>query len=167
MAASALGTASTTPAFSRFMLLSMKACGLPRYSDTSIWSSETPCRCVRAAIFDSESPGLTLYSSAPVGAATSAGLAAGRGSREAAASARGVAGAGTGRPAEAARGGTGAADDIVGAVVAAGAGAGARAVAGGSNSIVYSRTNRPVDQLTSRITSTKGSCTPRLLVSLR
>ena len=36
-----------------------------------------------------------------------------------------------------------------------------------SNSIVYSRTRRPVDQLISRITSTKGSWTPRSLVSLR
>ena len=42
------GTVSTTPAFSRFMLLSTKACGLARYSATSIWSSETPARCVRA-----------------------------------------------------------------------------------------------------------------------
>ena len=57
--ASAAGTASTTPDFNRFMLLSMKACGLPRYSDTSIWSSDTPERWVREAMRDNESPALT------------------------------------------------------------------------------------------------------------
>ena len=48
---------------------------------------------------------------------------------------------------------------------AAGAAACARACAGGSNSSVYSRTRRPVAQLTSRITSTKGSSTARSLVT--
>ena len=41
--ASAEGTVSTEPAFSRFMLSPAKACGLPRNSETSIWSSDTPC----------------------------------------------------------------------------------------------------------------------------
>src|SRR4051812_45782359 len=50
------------------MLLSMKACGLPRYSDTSIWSSDTPGRCVRPAMRDSVSPLRTRYSSTPDGA---------------------------------------------------------------------------------------------------
>ena len=43
-------------------------------------------------------------------------------------------------------------------------GAAARTAVGGSNSKVYSRTRRPVAHETSRITSTKGSCTPRSLV---
>src|SRR6476659_8918523 len=64
-AASAVGTARTAPDFSRFMLLLMKACGLVRNSATSIWSSETPGRCVFDAMRDSESPGRTRYSSAP------------------------------------------------------------------------------------------------------
>ncbi len=41
--------------------------------------------------------------------------------------------------------------------------AGARCAAGGSNSRVYSRTRRPVAQEISRMTSTKGSWTPRSL----
>ena len=63
--------------------------------------------------------------------------------------------------------GIGVAADKAGAVVGAGAGAAARALDGGSNSKVYSRTNRPVGQLISRITSTNGSCTPRSLVKRR
>jgi hypothetical protein len=50
------GRFSTTPERSRFMLLSMNACGLPRYSDTSIWSSDTPLRAFAEAIEDSVSP---------------------------------------------------------------------------------------------------------------
>ena len=53
------GTDKVEPAFSRFMLLAMNACGLPRHSATSIWSSETPERCVRPAMRDKESPGRT------------------------------------------------------------------------------------------------------------
>ena len=47
----------------------MKACGLARNSDTSIWSSETPWRWVRPAMRDSESPERTRYSSPLDGAA--------------------------------------------------------------------------------------------------
>src|ERR1019366_738663 len=50
-------------------------------------------------------------------------------------------------------------------VVPAGGGAAARIAAGGSKSKGYSRTSRPVAQEISRITSTKGSCTPRSLTS--
>ena len=39
MPCSGVGTVSTAPARMRFMLSSMNACGLLRYSATSIWSS--------------------------------------------------------------------------------------------------------------------------------
>jgi hypothetical protein len=51
---------------------------------------------------------------------------------------------------------------ITGAV--AGGAASARAL-GGSNSIVYSRTSRPLDQVASTITSTNGSSTARSLLT--
>ena len=61
-----------------------------------------------------------------------------------------------------------AAGALAGATAAVtGAGGAARAVVGGSNSIVYSRTRRPVGQLSSRMTSMNGSCTPRSLVIFR
>ena len=47
------------------------------------------------------------------------------------------------------------------------AGAGARAIVGGSTNRVYSRTSRPLAQVSSRITSTKGSCTARSLLRRR
>jgi hypothetical protein len=50
-AVSVEGTERTTPAFSRFMFLPLKALGLALNSDTSIWSSETPGRWVRVAFF--------------------------------------------------------------------------------------------------------------------
>src|SRR4051812_372567 len=105
-ASSEVGTFSTVPDFNRFMLLSMNACGLPRNSETSIWSSDTPERCVREATRDSVSPGRTWYSSIePFGAADAAGAAAVAGGRGA--------------------GATGAAAfDADAAAVAAGAGAG-------------------------------------------
>ncbi len=59
------------------MLLPMNACELPRHSATSIWSSEAPARCVRAAMRNSVSPSLTRYSS-PDAAAGGAGLGRGR-----------------------------------------------------------------------------------------
>jgi hypothetical protein len=49
------GTESTTPAFSRFMFLPLNALGLAWNSETSIWSSEPPGRCVRTPIFASAS----------------------------------------------------------------------------------------------------------------
>src|SRR5688572_22719861 len=65
LAVSADGTASTTPDFRRLMLLLMNASGLAWYSEASIWSSDTPARCVRPAMRDSESPGRTSYLSEP------------------------------------------------------------------------------------------------------
>ena len=116
---------------------------------------------MRAAIFDSVSPGLTRYSSAPDGAGD--GAAAGRltrlGAGAGAAAVRGARGAG-------ATGADGAAA-IAGAAAGGRRRAGARAMVGGSNSSVYSRTRRPVDQEISRITSTNGSCTARSLLSRR
>ncbi|MFN9746708.1 MAG: hypothetical protein ACK57B_13795 [Betaproteobacteria bacterium] len=53
------------------------------------------------------------------------------------------------------------AGDTTGAVSAAGAAAGR--ACGGSNSIVYSRTSRPLAQVASTIRSTKGSSTARSL----
>ena len=177
------GTDNTAPAFSRLMLLPTKACGLPRNSDTSIWSSEMPGRCVRPAMRDSESPGRTRTSSSLVGAAPATG---GRGASMGAA--RGVVRAGAGERAGdgavAIGAGSGAAGAAIGAGTFAGAfagtfadegaaaitgaadGAGACAVRalGGSNNIVYSRTSRPLDQVASMITSTKGSSTARSLV---
>ena len=83
-AASADGTASTTPALRRFMLSPMKALGLARNSATSIWSSETPGRWVRPAIFDSVSPDCTRYSSTPAPAVRAlGGLVGGRGAEAA------------------------------------------------------------------------------------
>ena len=58
-ASSADGTVSTAPDFSRFMFSPAKACGLPRNSETSIWSSEMPGCSVRCAMRLSESPDLT------------------------------------------------------------------------------------------------------------
>src|SRR6187402_2358438 len=78
LAAAAVGTVSKEPAFNRFMLLSIKACALLRHNATSIWSSEAPSRCVRAAIFDNVSPALTRYSS-PTGDAGVATVAPGAG----------------------------------------------------------------------------------------
>src|ERR1700704_4163732 len=75
LAVSALGTFNVTPARRRFMLFSTKARGLPRYSDTSIWSSETPWRWVRPAIFDSVSPLRPWYSPADDGPGVAAGSA--------------------------------------------------------------------------------------------
>src|SRR5687768_225548 len=72
LAASADGTLSTTPDLSRLMLLLMKASGLDWYSEASIWSSDTPECLVLLAMRDSESPGLTLYSSGPVASADGA-----------------------------------------------------------------------------------------------
>ena len=141
------------------MLSPMKACGLPRNSDTSIWSSEMPGCWVRPAMRLSESPGRTRYCEP-----SSAGaVAAGRG--KALAVARGG-GAGRVTGAGAAALGAGAAAGAA-AITGAVAGAGAAATLGGSNSIVYSRTRRPLDQLASTITSTKGSNTARVLVTRR
>src|SRR5206468_4238842 len=80
-------TASTTPDLSRFMLLPMNACGFERYSATSIWSSDTPERCVRVAMRESVSPWRTRYSSPLSGPAWVAGADAA--SRGAVATARG------------------------------------------------------------------------------
>ncbi len=52
------------------MLLSMNARGLPRYSATSIWSSETPWRWVWAAMRERVSPRFTVYWSASPPVAT-------------------------------------------------------------------------------------------------
>ena len=165
------------------MLLSMKACGLPRNSETSIWSSDTPERCVCDAMRDKVSPERTRYSSTPgdAGFATTSDgadvglLGAGLRSAVLGAGAGAAAGAGEGSAA----GGGAAATEGAGAGAGAGAGgggavaigavegAGARATVGGSNSKVYSRTSRPVDQEISRITSTNGSCTGRSLVNLK
>ena len=89
-------------------------------------------------------------------------------------------GAGAGAAGLAARGACSAAG--LGAVAVAGAGAGAAEITGdagagagvtavrvdgGSSSIVYSRTRRPLAQVNSRMTSTKGSCTTRSLDTRR
>ena len=172
-ASSGDGTDSTLPAFRRFMLSPTNACGLARNNDTSIWSSETPWRCVRPAMRDSESPDLTRYSSPLVGAdgaegadgAVVAGVmtrtgGAGRDARGAAGDDEGAGAAATGGGASAGRG----AGVITGAVAGAD-GAWAWREPGGSNNIVYSRTSRPLDQVASTITSTKGSSTARSLVT--
>src|SRR5471030_1394127 len=65
LAVSALGTVNVTPDFIRFMLSSMKADGLLRYSETSIWSSDTPLGLLPAASDVSVSPGLTLTPPSP------------------------------------------------------------------------------------------------------
>src|SRR5438034_6722300 len=139
------------------MLLSMKACGLPRNSETSIWSSDTPERCVCDAMRDKVSPERTRYSSTPgdAGFATtsdgadvgllgaglrSAVLGAGAGAAAAAAGAGPGSAAGGGAAAtEGAGAGAGAGAGGGGAVaIGAGEGAGARATVGGSNSKVDS-----------------------------
>src|SRR6202012_4134469 len=74
LAVSALGTLSVTPDFIRFMLSSMKACGLLRYSETSIWSSDTPLGLLLAASAVSVSPGLTLTVDSPPLLATGGGV---------------------------------------------------------------------------------------------
>ncbi len=159
------------------MLLPLKALGLARNSATSIWSRETPWRWVRPAIFESESPERTWYSStSPVaapalraaGPASSRGFAwlaaafaAARRSRSSARAASRASRCDTAGDCGAAVGG---AAEITGDVVVPGVGgAAARIEAGGSNSSVYSRTSRPVAQEISRITSTNGSWTPRSL----
>ena len=163
----------------------MKAFGLLRNSATSIWSSDTPWRCVRCAARYSVSPSRTLYSSMlPAGAALgagaaarcigAAGAAAGRGVG-AGAAARGGAGGVTGAIGAAAIGGDAGAGvvvapgaaEITGAAGAAACTGGATRDCGGSSSRVYSRTSRPDDQVSSRITSTNGSCTARSLVMRR
>src|SRR5205085_5067798 len=158
------------------MLFSMKACGLPRYSETSIWSSDTPERCVRPAMRDSVSPGRTRYSSGLDGSGW-AGVSAvavavpfdgpGRRSAGLGDAAGPVVGAGAGVTA-ATGGGAGEGSGVItGAVDGPGTGDVARLRVGGSNSSVYSRTRRPVDHEPSRITPTKGSCTERSLVRRR
>ncbi len=143
------------------MFSAMKACGLLRYNETSIWSSDTPGRCARDAIADSVSPRLTRYSSAVSlgvdrdGAVSLAIALGGAGARSA------TPGAGTGAAAVGGKAvlGAGGAETIGEVVAAAGGCAGgalAKAVGGSSNK-VYSRTKRPVDQDNSRMTSMNGS----------
>ena len=179
-AASAVGTASTAPDFRRFMLLLMKACGLVRNNATSIWSSETPVavsssRCARANLRDER--GTRRRRSRPtahsgcsascggLGARDSAGAAAGEGAAATRRSARGAATGGGDIGAAGGASATAGAVERAAAAGTAGLGAGARAIVGGSNSSVYSRTRRPVAQEISRMTSTNGSCTPRSLVN--
>ena len=121
-----------------------------------------PARCVRVAIRESESPARTRYSSADAVADFLA--SATRGGNGAAATGFGIAGflsAGRATIAGGSEAGPGLGDAIAGAAGAAGAtGTGAAAIArllGGSNNKVYSRTRRPVDQVSSKITSTNGS----------
>ena len=171
-ACSTEGTDSTAPDFSRFMFWPTKACGLPRNNDTSIWSSEIPGRWARAAMRLSESPERTRTSSPPVAAADGAAgaapatggrggsIGAGREGRDGAAAIG--AGAGEGAAAGALLAFGAGAGVMTGAAVAAGACA--VRVLGGSNSMVYSRTRRPLAQVASTITSTKGSSTARSLV---
>jgi hypothetical protein len=171
-ASSAEGTVSTEPAFSRFMLSPTKASGLVRNSETSIWSRDTPEGAVRPAMRDSESPRATRTVSPPAdaGAALAAGRA-GCGAGAAAArvdGARGAAAMGAGTAAGAAGGGASGtvlpgAGVSTGAVSAGGVAAGRDC--GGSNSIVYSRTRRPLAQVASTIRSTKGSSTARSVVT--
>jgi len=146
------------------MLSPMKACGLARYSETSIWSSETPGRCTREAIPYSVSPRRTAYSSTASAAdgagslrlawrrSAGAGDAAGAGAR-ATGGALGAVVRGAGDAA------AGAPEDIAGGTW----GAAAWRVTGGSSSSVYSRTSRPEAQDSSRITSTNGSWMTRSL----
>jgi hypothetical protein len=140
---------------------------------------------VRPAIFDSESPERTRYSSPEKpsdppadavagarGAGAAASLVSAAALRSAALRSRASTRAASrcsradgGRPAAGGKGaGAGGAAEITGDVVVPGAGvAPARIVAGGSNSKVYSRTRRPVAHEISRMTSTNGSWTPRSL----
>ena len=169
------------------MLLPMKALGLARNSDTSIWSSETPGRCVRRGDLRQRVAGLDAVLVADrrrrrrraragcrraVARPRLAAAARGRGAALARCGARRFARgfarsrADGARPAVGGSGvGAGGAAEITGAVVVPARlrRAGARCVAGGSNSSVYSRTSRPVAQEISRMTSTKGSWTPRSL----
>ena len=157
------------------MFCAMKASGLARNSDTSIWSSETPGRSVRPAMPDSVSPRRTSTSSVLVAACAGSDgrVAAGAAARGAGAgaSARGAVGAGA--TGAAARGAAGSGRAAAGAGPGAGetcadvaGAAGWARVTGGSNNIVYSRTSRPEDQLSSRIMSINGSWTGRSLVTL-
>src|SRR5512138_639335 len=121
----------------------------------------------------SVSPSRTLYSPEPVGScAVAAGAvrtvprAAGRGAGAAACCGAigsvlidGALGAGVGVACGAA--------DTCGDVGAAACAGGATRDCGGSSSKVYSRTRRPEDQVSSRITSTNGSCTARSLCTRR
>ena len=150
------------------MFSPMNASGLTRNSETSIWSSDTPDGCTRAAMRLRVSPRRTRTSSLPVvpGAAAGAAAVAGAG----VACGRGGAGGGgdTGEVAAA----TGGAPAAVGAGeidggTAAVTGAWAVRLLGGSSSSVYSRTSRPVAQLASTMTSTKGSSSGRSLDSRR
>src|SRR5471032_1683053 len=134
LAVSALGTVNVTPDFIRFMLSSMKADGLLRYSETSIWSSDTPLGLLLAASDVSVSPGLTLTEDSPpppeAGDSDCFSADAGLGSRGGLGSRAGLgarpvgAGAGTG----AASG----AGDGARATCGAGAGAVVRAAGGGA-----------------------------------
>ena len=168
------GTFNTAPALSRFMLSPMKAFGLLRNSATSIWSSDTLARWLPLAMRYSVSPSLTLYSPSPLGALAGAtGDARCTVPRAAGAAGRG-AGAACGAAAAApALGavcagvdGCGAAE-ICGAAGACAITGGATRDCGGSSSSVYSRTSRPDDHVSSRITSTNGSCTARSLCTRR
>src|ERR1700748_1795777 len=110
LAVSALGTDNVTPDFIRFMLSSMKACGLLRYSETSIWSSDTPLGLLLAASDVSVSPGLTLTLDSPLatgGGACFSGFSPGAGAGFGAGVGLG-AGAGLGVRATGAGAGTGA-----------------------------------------------------------
>ncbi len=170
------------------MLSSMKACGLLRYSETSIWSSETPLGLLVDAIEVSVSPELTLTEDSPPPLETGAGAglsarSTGAGAGFGAGAGRG-AGLGAGVRAAGAGAGTGAASGAGGgasATCGAGAGAaGARATGGGdantgavavvpgwaevlrpggSISSVYERVRRPVAHWKSTMTSMNGSCT--------
>ena len=170
------------------MLLPLKALGLARNSETSIWSSETPGRCVRAGDLRQRVAGAdaVLVGTRRLRRARGGGARRSRAAAEASLPARGCAAARRSRAsaraasraasrasravtarrgagAQAASGAGGAAE-ITGDVEVPGAGgAAARIVAGGSNSSVYSRTSRPVAHEISRMTSTNGSWTPRSL----
>ena len=175
LAASAAGTFSTAPALSRFMLSPTNASGLPRNKDTSIWSSDTPWRCVRAATPLSESPRRTRYSSAIAAAGAPAtagavGACATRGGGAVVLGTAATAGAGDGAVGVKTGEADGEADGkAAGAAVANGAvtaaGAAATRAEGGSNNIVYSRTKRPDVHVASTITSIKGSSTAPLLLT--
>src|SRR5471032_58382 len=111
LAVSAPGTVNVTPDFIRFMLSSMKADGLLRYSETSIWSSDTPLGLLLTASDVSVSPGLTLmppslapldtgggdcFSTAGLGAGVGLGAGDGLGARADGVGAGTGAGSGTG-----------------------------------------------------------------------
>ncbi len=130
------------------MLFWMKACGLAWNIATSICSSDTAGGSVRWAIAPSVSPRRTVTCPS-----------AGAGANAAGASCDGACGAaGLGACGAAATGGAGAAGT---AATAGGAGGGAACSRGGSSSTVYWRTRRPVAQVSSSMTSTKGSWTAR------